>query len=111
MVSGPKGIIYVGDAIDVVEQLSYVRAPGAGAGQGVVGVQLKPAGKAMAHGQGDAVITRAVIGAKYGKIGRIHRQGDASYIFIAAILMDSLLMFVIDVQPPRRGQGMFKACR
>ena len=113
VVAGAKRIIHVRDAVNVVEQLAYDCPPGGGMGPGVMRVNLETAGKAMRDAKRSSIVTRAVIGAENRNVGGSARQRTVGHehriighVFITPVLMHSLVMFVVEIQPPGFAQGV-----
>jgi len=55
---------------------------------------------------GEAVVAGAIVGAEEGDVGRSGGQGESGNKFVAAILMDALLMFIGEAEAPLFGQAV-----
>src|SRR5712692_10630623 len=109
VVAGAKRVADIADTVDEIEQLTDRGAPGGGAGQGVVGGKIEAPREVVLHHEGNAVVPRAIIGAEQRDVRRRLGQCRAAYVFIAPVLVDALLMFVVHVDAPDVAQRALDA--
>src|SRR6266852_7686364 len=100
VVAGAKRLADIADTIDEIEQLTDRGAPRGGAGQGVVGGKVEAPREVVLHHEGNAVVPRAIIGAEQRDVRRRLGQRRAADVFIAPVLVDALVMFVVHVDAP-----------
>src|SRR5581483_11930409 len=111
MISGAERITHIRHAIDVVEQLSDYCTPRACTRKSVVGGHIEAPREPMTHEQRNAIIARPVIRSENRDVRRGTavgvEQSHSADIFIAAILVYSLLVLVLDRSRPVAPELMF----
>src|SRR6476659_8463004 len=109
MIARTESIQWIGHAVHIVKQFSDHRSPGGGAGQDIVSRQFETVRKAMLQLHGEPVVAGAIVSSKQRNVRRSHRQSEAGHVFVATILVNTLLMFEADPDPPISREIMFNA--
>src|ERR1700682_3860067 len=107
VIAPAKGISYIGDAVDVVEELTDGGAPGGGARQDVIGGQFEALGEAVLQLNREAVIDGVVVGTEQRDRGRGDGNNEPGRVFVTAVLVHPLLMLVGNIKAPVVTEGAF----
>jgi len=100
MIAGTESVERIRDAVDVIEEFADDGAPGGSTCESVVGGEFEAVGKAMLELDGKTVVTGTVVGAEKGNVWRVGGQRKAGDEFVAAILVNALLVFIGKAEAP-----------
>src|SRR5260221_3151221 len=95
-----EGVERIGNAVDVIEEFADDRAPSGGVRENVVGGEFETLRETVLQLHGETVVAGAIVGAEERNIWRGSWQRKAGDEFVAAILMDALLVFVGEAEAP-----------
>src|SRR5260370_5438170 len=96
-VGGAKGVVEIGNAVDVIEELADGGAPSRGMSENVVGGKLKALREAVLHLESKAIEDGAIVRTEQRKGGKL----------VAAVLVNALLMLVGEAEAPIAAERVF----
>src|SRR5258708_8722592 len=95
-----EGVERIGNAVDVIEECADDRAPRGGVRENVVGGEFETLRETVLQLHRETVVAGAIVGAEERNIWRGSWQRKTGDEFVAAILMDALLVFVGEAEAP-----------
>src|SRR5258708_4175195 len=100
VITESEGVERIGNAVDVIEQFADNRAPGRCVRENVVGSEFETIRETMLQLRRKTVVAGTIVGAEERNIWRGGWQRKTGDEFVAAILMDTLLVFVGEAEAP-----------
>src|SRR5260221_6795610 len=95
-----EGVERIGSTVDVIEEFADDRAPSGGVRENVVGSEFETLRETVLQLHRETVVAGAIVGAEERNIWRGSWQRKTGDEFVAAILMDALLVFVGEAEAP-----------
>src|SRR5882762_2891960 len=109
VITGAESVERIGNAVDVIEEFADDRSPGGGVRENVVGGQFETLRETMLQLHRKTVVAGAIVGAEERNIWRGSWQRKTGDEFVAAVLMNALLVFVGCGDPPILREIMFES--
>src|SRR5882762_1668522 len=94
VITGAESVERIGNAVDVIEEFADDRSPGGGVRENVVGGQFEAIRETMLQLHRKIVVAGAIVGTEERNIWRGSWQRKTGDEFVAAILVDTLLVFI-----------------
>src|SRR5882762_1753752 len=109
VIAGAESVERIGNAVDVIEEFADDRAPSGGVRENVVGGEFETLRETVLQLHRETVVAGAIVGTEERNIWRGSWQRKTGDEFVAAILVDTLLVFIGCGDSPILREIMFES--